>query len=286
MPYDCFRAVLEDLNQVGRDELGSDWEPEVTSALTTLEASYKELLNSSRSLIDYSELPAQTAYTFVYAVGRAEFTYEILKRFKDQAGKPLFGKRKLRIVSIGGGPASELVGLVKYLQETSAEENVGGLTYDVYDKEENWEHVASQVVANISGVSIQGPNYFQLDLADTTECSQINLHEADLVILSFVISEVCCLPDSDVIKKNVASVLSTLSTGAHVLYNDSDAYSFYTCMNLIAAKTKGLTQMGEVQDLIAISAPDLSGEFEDMIEIHDRTPHLNSKAVAKLFVMA
>ncbi len=90
MLYDCFRAVLEDLQDTGQDAHPDDWEERVEDALTSLEASYGALRDSSRALIDYSALPVQTAYMFVYAVGRAEFTYEILRRFRRLQGTPLF----------------------------------------------------------------------------------------------------------------------------------------------------------------------------------------------------
>ncbi len=83
---------------------------------------------------------------------------------------------------------------------------------------------------------------------------------------------------------NLATMLATLPAGATVLYNDSDAYSFYSFMNGVTARVPGLNQVQEVQDTIAISGPDLTGEFEEMIDRYGRTPHLNSKAVAKLLV--
>lgn len=284
MIYDCFRAILEDLNAAGRDEYGDEWEDKVATALLGLEDSYKELRDTNRVLIDYSELSAQTAYAFVYAVGRAEFTYEILRRFKRLAGKSLLGKSQINVVSIGGGPASELVGIVKYLTDPVSGETVTELNYDIYDKEGDWEHVASRVVDTLKEVPVSGHSYNELDLSNSAECSKIDLGNTDLVVLSFVISEICCVPNSAAIRANLAGILSTLHSGATVLYNDSDAYSFYAFMNSITAQVPSLNQIFEVQDMIAVSSPDFSGEFDEMIEQYERTPHLNSKAVAKLLV--
>src|SRR5687767_1761878 len=88
MIYDCFRAVLRDLNEAGRQQYGDQWEPKVEEALLSLEKSYEELREPSRNLIDYSSLPFLAAYAFVYAVGRAQFMYEILRRFRNEAGAP------------------------------------------------------------------------------------------------------------------------------------------------------------------------------------------------------
>jgi len=283
MTYGCFRAVLDDLNEAGSDEFPDDWDEEVQRSIEGLAESYAKLRKPDRDLIDYSTLPVQAAYSFMYAVGRAEFLYEILCHTRDKLGAPLFGKTKLRVVSLGGGPASELPGLVKFLDDPDSKEKVQEIDFAVFDKEAAWEHVAELVAEKINDKRVTLTSYEGLDLTQVQTCAAADLSAADLVILSFVISEVCCIPGSSAVRTNLAHMLSRLPPGAAVVYNDSNAYSFYSFMNSVAAGVPKLDQVHEFEGMVELKSPDFSGAFEQMIESTGRTPHLNSRAVAKFY---
>jgi hypothetical protein len=124
MIFDVFERVLSELDSSGEDTFGDRWQPEVAAALECLSEYYgnQNLRNPDRELVDYSGLPTQAAYTFMYAIGRADFTYQLLSRFRQALGKPLFNKSSLNVTSVGGGPASELVGLVRYLGDAASGE--------------------------------------------------------------------------------------------------------------------------------------------------------------------
>ena len=285
MIFDVFDNVLSELNSSGEDVFGDEWHAKVAESIDGLSAYYgnQNLRNPNRQLVDYSGLPTQAAYVFMYAVGRADFTYQLLSRFREAYGKPLFNKPTLNVTSVGGGPASELVGLILYLEDGSNGENVSEVLYDVVDKEGDWNTVANLVIEAIQTDIEITPNFKEVDLAAAGSGAVISVEFDDLVIMSFFISEICELPNPKNVRFNIDELLRSMKKGAKLLYNDSDAYSFYMYMNNRARSIKGLQEISEIQDVISMDYSSPSDTYQSYSEMFDKVPHLSSKAVAKLF---
>jgi Putative SAM-dependent methyltransferase len=283
MTYGAIGFVLNSLDEAGCDEHGEDWDDLLKARLDSLEKSYKELRVRDRVLIDYSDLSMQAAYLFMYAIGRAEFTYQILEQMSAESGGVFFKDGHLRISSIGGGPGSELAGLIKFLESDACTANVTSIAYRVFDKEGNWRHIV-EALRDALETNIKIELIFEkLDVEDAQSCLAKTLQDDDFIVMSFFISEVCEIANRNSVITSLNHLLGTVSEGSHLFYNDSDAYSFYTFMNARAASARRYVQRVEVQETIVVRNPQFDGVFESMIERLDKTPHLNSKAVAKLF---
>lgn len=233
--------------------------------------------------MDYGGLATQAAYIFMYAIGRADFTYQLLTRFRKLSGKPLFNKASLNVTSVGGGPASELVGLIRYLDQASNEESVSTIIYDVIDKEDDWNAIVDLVIESIETKIDISANFKQADLTDTQASSKLSLEYDDLVIMSFFISEICELPSPKEVRDNVEKLLRSMKSGAKLLYNDSDAFSFYSYMKDRARAVKGLQEMYEVQDTIVMDYSETCDIYDEYAANLGKVPHLSSKAVSKLY---
>lgn len=283
MTFGAIGKLLENLDQAGADEHQDNWDNIVIKQLSELEESYKILRVRDRKLINYSELSTQLAYVFMYAIGRAEFTFEIIKRLSSAVDGKLFSDGELRVSSIGGGPGSELAGLIKFLESDACGAKITRITYRVFDKEQNWRHVVEQLCESLDTKIQINLIFVALDVEDTAACYRVSLSEDDLIIMSFFVSEVCEVANRDDVIASLNHLLGTVSTKSHLFYNDSDAYSFYTFINERTNAAKRYDQRVEIQEMITVKAPNFEGVFDDMIERFGKTPHLNSKAVAKLF---
>ena len=134
MISEIFEELLLSLDELGRDARGESWEDDVAEELIGLRAAYDCLTEPDRSVIDYSDPATQAAYVYAYAIGRAEFTYQLLKRHRAALGAPIFKTKEARVTSLGGGPGSEIAGLVKYLLDEDSGEEVESIKYWVFDK--------------------------------------------------------------------------------------------------------------------------------------------------------
>lgn len=285
MIFEVFEDVLAELDSQGRAAFGRAWQQQVGDRLNALAAYYgnQNLRKPDRALIDYSGLPTQAAYVFMYAIGRAEFTYQILRRFRQALGAPLFAPGTLNITSIGGGPASELVGLVKYLDDPQNEEEVDEILYDVIDKQGQWSDVCELVVDCLPTDIMVVTQFYQCDITDAVAVAERSLRFDELIFMSFFVSEICALPEAKAVRENIESLLSTMKEGAQLLYNDSDAYSFYSYMNHRARAVKGLQEIHEIQDVVVFDYVNPGPTYEEYAEYFDKVPHLNSRAVAKFY---
>ena len=123
----AFEEALKALNDEGFKSHQEQWMPRVKDSWDALIQSYQLLTKQDRNPIDYSASEVQAAYIYAYAMPRAYFTHEMLRRHRQAIGAPLLPKGKIRVVSLGGGPASELVGLLEYLGDAANGEVVTGI---------------------------------------------------------------------------------------------------------------------------------------------------------------
>ena len=182
-----FERTLRKLHTAGRRRFGDDWIPKLESRRVKLESAYATLYEQDRDPIAYSSLSAQTAYVFAYAPVRAEYTRQFLNRHRTALGRPLFGSTSINVVSFGGGPVSELVGLVRFLEGDEGEE-VSEIRYTVYDKDGEWADVASHVIEHMDTEINIEINYVETDVVSRKAMGSVDLSRADMVIVSYIMS--------------------------------------------------------------------------------------------------
>lgn len=281
MILDTFEEVLSNLDTEGEEEFGEDWVDLVRERLRTLEAAYRILTQADRQPIDYSELPTQAAYVFAYGMPRAGFTYERLKAHRASLGRPLFARPNIQVTSIGGGPASELVGLLQYISDPDAGENVTSITYSVVDHGREWEHVANLVADCVpEGIDV-AIGFQQCNLLDRQEVRQIDLSDNDLTIFSYIISELRAFTETAPVVDNIKTVLKTLDRGSFVLYLDSESYPFYSLFNSCRAVAR-LVQREDIGGNTQFDPGEYTETFERFCDELERDPRLDGNIVSKL----
>lgn len=282
MILDTFEEVLANLDSQGEEEFGDDWVEAVRDRLRSLEASYRILTQADRQPIDYSDLATQAAYVFAYGMPRGGFTYERLKLHRAALGRPLFTEQHIRVTSVGGGPASELIGLIHYLSDPEMGEHVASVSYSIVDHGREWEHVANLVADCIQcGIDVQ-ISFQQCNLLNDIEVGKISLAKSHLAIFSYVISELRAFRDKFPVVGNIQSLLHTVDNGSFVLYMDSESYPFYSLFNSCRAGVAGLVQREDIGGNTEFDPGQYQGIFERYCEELERDPRLDGNIVSKL----
>jgi hypothetical protein len=279
----AFSTLLESLDGAGADHFGKGWDARLTGKLEALAASYGNLRDPDRQLIDYGSVTTHAAYIYTYAQCRADFVYQTLKRARDAKGAPLFDKEELRVCSLGGGPGSELIRLLRYLAEEDNEEDVLEVYYKIYDKERDWEDTASALCDAVNQDILVHFAFEQLDVTDERHCLAVTLAEFHLVILSYFVSEVASLPDESAVISCMNHLLGSVSVGAAVLYCDNDAYTFYDFFNRRRQAAGRYSEIHELKDSIVVE-PHSGDIYDDILERTGRNQHLNGKVLAKYLI--
>lgn len=278
----AFEQALSVLHDKGLETHQDQWMPAVKNSWDTLIQLYQQLTLQDREPIDYSASEVQAAYLYAYAMPRAFFTLEMLRRHRQAVGAPLFPPGEIEVISFGGGPASELAGLIEYLCDPTHGEAVTAINYRVFDKDEDWREVAFAVVGAIQSPIDLQVSYELLDLADTQKCNAVDVSNADLVIFSYLMSELCTLGSSDVIAQNLRNMLPALKSGAAMLFIDSKHpkfISFFQSCRQFIGRQK--SDDGEGVDL---PLPAFLPMFQHYRDVLDRNPRMDANIVSKWLV--
>ena len=179
-----FEKTLKKLHLAGKKRFNDDWIPRLERRRVKLEGAYATLYEPDRDPISYASLSAQTAYVFAYAPARAEYTRQYLQRHQDALGGPLFDSPGVEIVSFGGGPASELVGLVRFLEGANVPESVERIRYTIYDKDGDWADVETDIVESLDTYINIEICYEEVNAVSRKRMASIELSGADMVIFS------------------------------------------------------------------------------------------------------
>lgn len=285
MIFEIVNAVLGDLDDHGLDTHDDEWEDLITEQLAYLEGCYgnHNLLNADRELIDYGSLSTQAAYVFMYMAGHADFIYQILVKTRVALGSPLFSPGELKVTCLGGGPGSEAVGLTKYLLSEGADEGVTKIVCSIYDKEGEWVSVADITAEKLRDYIDIDIAYRELDVTDTAAAKAETFSGENLLILSFFISEISVIEESNKVITSVNHLLKSLDVGSRLLYNDSKTVSFLKFFKNRIWAAGRYVELHEVDENLSVSSPNLSDVIEEYMNSSGRTPKLNSNAVAKFY---
>jgi Putative SAM-dependent methyltransferase len=276
-----FDGALRKLHIAGNKRFGDEWIPRLKRRRVILESAYATLYEQDRDPISYAPLSAQAAYVFAYAPARAEYTRQYLHRHRAAIVSPLFGGPHARVVSFGGGPASELVGLVRYLEE--ANEPVENINYIIYDKDGDWNDVATGIVNALKTDIVIQMGYEEVDASSRARMAGIDLSKADLVIFSYVMSELAKLDRKDQIAQNFRATLGNMKVNSKILFIDSlhpIFIKYFQSCKLVS----GLNQRNDDDTPVNCDFSDMNGTFETLSEALEWVPRTELRSVSKLIV--
>lgn len=276
-----FEGALRKLHNAGKRRFGDEWISKLERRRVRLEGAYATLYEQDRDPIPYASLSAQAAYVFAYAPARAEYTRQYLHRHRDAYGNPLFDDPHIRVVSFGGGPASELIGLVRYLE--NADEPVTSIDYTVYDKDGDWNDAASDVLQTLkTDIDIQ-MRYEEVDAASRTRMAQIDLSGVDLVMFSYIMSELAKLGRKEQIAENFRSALGKMKIESKILFIDNlhpIFIKYFQSCKLVS----GLVQRNDDDSPVKCDFSVMKNTFKFLSEALEWIPRTELRSVSKLIV--
>lgn len=231
-----FQLVHKVLNQLKADVVeayADNTDAAITTALPVLRAHYNNLTDPNRKPVDYSPPEVRFAYVYYYVGSHSDFVYQTVNRTADILGNALAGRDKIVVTALGGGPGSDLVGLMQYLvaHEDCALEIV---TAYLCDKEQAWADCWTEIGEEVSPDFHLNVNFQPLDVTSPDSwAKQKKFLSADLFLLVYFASEVASLGDKA--KQFWAELSARAKPGALMLVidNNSDFFNNFITTNLI-----------------------------------------------------
>lgn len=280
---DEFEPTLRKLHSAGKKRSGDDWTAKLERRRVKLEGAYATLYETDRDPIPYGSLSAQTAYVFAYAPARAEYTRQYLLRHREALATQLFDRPHIQVVSFGGGPASELVGLVRYLEDEGAGEAVEKIDYVIYDKDGEWAEAAISIISSLETDIEVDIRYEEVDAASRSRMAAIDLSDTDMIIFSYIMSELAKVGRKDQIAENFRSTLGNMKLNSKILFIDNLHPMFIEYFRSCKF-VRGLTQKNDDDAPVNCDFSDMSGTFKVLSEALDWTPRTELRSVSKLIV--
>ncbi len=131
-------GVLQKLYNEIKTVHGENADDVINERFTYLSKRYKNLVSGEESSItvDYSDPVTQFAYVYRYVTAYSDYIYQIIKNIKKVSS--IFDDSPVKIALLGGGPGSDLLGVLKYLIRDNKNTNIFA---QIFDKEKNWDNL-------------------------------------------------------------------------------------------------------------------------------------------------
>lgn len=267
----------------GTAAFGSEWDAKVCEAIRDLRDRYTQLRDHQRKLIDYSSLPVQMAYAFMYVGANANCLFQVMDKGQAALGKPLLTSPEMRVTSWGGGPGSDLLSLVELMRRTSPDERPTRIRYRVLDKQPNW-HEILQTVALLQRGTVEIIVEFQeVDVTKPDQWKNIPYDDEHMVMMNFFVSEVCALRLVKSVRDCLELCLKSLKSGGVVIFNDSNAYSFHSYFDARFRAAGGFSAILSEGELLRVSG-DFDDLFNECMGRFETTPKLSSNAAYRVLI--
>lgn len=232
MAMKCFQVVKAVLDatydEISGDEATRD--AAIATAISTLSSAYRNLLVTGGP--DFTDPVVRFAYVYSYVPAHAHWVCELLEKSKDAAA--VFDASKVRITCIGGGSGSDLVGILKFLDDR--ETAPSALFCEIVDGCEEWKSTWSDLAFNLDLSVHLNSDYVIHRVGEPDVWTQTQkFARADLFSLSFFVSEIAHLGTPAWLY--LEKILRMAKPGAFLLFNDNNTSSFYEPFDQIAART-------------------------------------------------
>jgi hypothetical protein len=231
MAMKCFevvRNVLEDTYQeIPGDEETRD--REITAAIHDLSTTYTRVLTGGGP--EFSNPVNRFAYVYAYVPAHAHWVSELIG-WSEEA-KAVFKSDKVRIACIGGGPGSDLVGMLKHLDQRGGD--MPAIFCEIADGCELWKRTWADIGFTLDLPVRLNTDYVTHLVGDPSVWSHpAQFEKSDLFSMNFFVSEIAHLGNAawDYIEE----VLKRAKTGAVLLFNDNNDSRFFERFDEIASR--------------------------------------------------
>jgi hypothetical protein len=224
--FELVKLALDDLYDEGCQQYGGQIDSKIKERMAYLSECYRHLSLSDRSPINYKDPATRFAYTYTHVAAHGDYIVQALKELRANLDEPIFTNSTLRLTCVGGGPGSDVVGVLKYLADYRKHENVEKLTCYLLDGEQAWADTWPELGEKInSDVSIN-VHFQKLDVNEPDSWSaQKKFLKANLFTLSYFVSEVQSL-DKGTITEFWQKLFDEAISGAIFLYVDNGSHIF------------------------------------------------------------
>ncbi len=225
---EILKKVLDDLyERIEGDEGTKD--RKIKEAIQTLHDLYAKLA-VQRAKVDYSEDVVRFAYVFMNVMAHSNYIHQILGDVKEL--KSLFQQPMTKVCAVGGGPGSDVLGILKFRDSIKSDTH---LVFQLIDREQLWMDSLKNVQKHLHDPLPFETYALTIDVSiPDSYVSFTEHHDSDLFTFSFFISEV--FRNRGVAQPFFELLFENANHDALFLFIDNNASSFYGWFDTMAKR--------------------------------------------------
>src|SRR5436853_1161631 len=258
----CFQLVKTVLDElyVRLPGLSEDEKTEaIIKMLRYLEEQYAGLARGLR--IDYTDPVTRFAYVYKYVTSHANIVCQIIEGSTELTD--LLRQGRFSVTCIGGGPGSDLLGILKHVLSNGSRPV---LRCTLLDGETTWADCWSDVDEKLSDQLLVKTSFQTFDVTnERTWATTSKYLDADLITMIYFMSEV--YSQRKFADSFFSNLFGNVSSGTLFLYVDNNSPEFYKWFDALAA-ANGLEVLKSSEGRMGIA--DLEEEKKDLGEYFTR----------------
>jgi len=225
----------------------------------------------------YQDGRTRFAYVYKYVASNADYLYQMLR--SDPNTNKLFEKEKLLVSCIGGGPGSDLIGLLKFI--TRHGEHVERITCYLCDQEQAWADSWTDISDKLDLPLMLNANFQALDVTDSTSWQkQKKFLNSDIFTLSFFVSEVVRFKNDD-LEKFWSTLFGEARTGACFVFIDNAHSDFTDYFDELCEQHK-IKTLTKAEYEITPSSDEQKADLGDYLKIFGEYPRMKQQLAYRL----
>ena len=242
--FQFLKTVLDEVWEAMPAKTAHDKKPLVQAEGQTLHAKYAKLA-MAKEPIDYERPATRYAYIACYVSSHANMVADLIQGTPELA--KLFNNPKITVCCIGGGPGSDLVGVLKHVENAGLEPK---LMFWLFDREQAWSDSWADVNEKLKR---EISTYFiKFDVTDpTTYAPHSKYFQSDLFTMVYFISELNHCKDAA--RPFFENLFAKAKQGAMFLFIDNSYSGFYSWFD-DTWKAAGLTLVA-FNDSVTMQVP-------------------------------
>jgi Putative SAM-dependent methyltransferase len=228
--FQLVKIALDALYAEATSAYGSSADSKISEQIGYLSTSYNDLNKVGRTPVDYKDPATRFAYVYKYVASHGNYVVQVLDALRQELKEPIFKSSSIRVSCIGGGPGSDIIALLKYLDERKATEKVTKVTCYLLDREQAWADTWTELDDSLQTDLLLHANFQPLDVTKPASwAQQKKFLQADLFTMSYFVSEVKALDSNGVVSRFWQTLFQEAKPGALFLYDDNghDAFNSY-----------------------------------------------------------
>jgi hypothetical protein len=179
---------------------------------------------------DYSQDVTKFAYIYKYVTSHASVVYQLIT--KSPRLSKLFDKDQVTISCIGGGPGSDLLGILKYV---IIYKKTPQLRVNLFDKEPSWSECWNDVDEKLRSQLRISTSFVPFDVTDKKSwASYQKFLSSDLFTMVYFMSEINSLREAA--EPFFTNLFENAKSGSLLLYVDNNNEKFFEWFDAIIAK--------------------------------------------------